>query len=127
MATYYQKNRERLLQKQIEYNKQHKIQIQEYFKQYYEDKKEYFLQRHKKIYEKLQPIRNAKKEETKKKREEKKQQKKQEKIDKLLNEEFEETKENIYWELVEKKEPEQIVIIPFQGIKKTSRGFVLEW
>jgi hypothetical protein len=137
MASYYQRNREHLLEKQKQYNAEHKDKIQEYWKVYYENNKDYFFERRKTILDKLKLERRIKKEQRIKEKEQRIKEKeqrikekeliKQEKLDKLLSEEFEETKENLYWELVDKKEKDEVVIVPFQNIKKTSRGFVLEW
>jgi hypothetical protein len=123
MASYYQRNREHLLEKQKQYNAEHKNKLQEYWKVYYENNKDYFFERRKPILDKLKLERRIKKEQRIKEKELIMQQK----LDKVLSEEFEETKENLYWELVERKEKEEVVIVPFQNIKKTSRGFVLEW
>jgi hypothetical protein len=130
MASYYQRNREHLLEKQKQYNAEHKDKIQEYWKVYYDNNKDYFFERRKTILDKLKLERRIKKEQRIKEKEQRIKEKeliKQEKLDKLLSEEFEETKENLYWELVDKKEKDEVVIVPFQNIKKTSRGFVLEW
>jgi hypothetical protein len=119
MATYYQRNKERLLEYQKKYNAEHKEEINQYFKNYYENNKFFFILKSKEYQEKLKPERVARREARKAK--------KAQKIQETLDKEFEEIKENIYWELVEVKEKEEVVVVPFQGIKLTPSGFVLEW
>jgi hypothetical protein len=48
---------------------------------------------------------------------------KQEQLDK----EFDTIKENIYYKLVEETPKNEVVVKPFENIKLTPRGFVLEW
>jgi hypothetical protein len=122
--SYYQKNRERILAYQKEYNRQHSDEIKSYFKSYYEENKDVLLN---KAYIKNAVISQANKEKKQKQKEEralikqkKKQEQKQQELEDLIASTFEVKKVLI-------KEELKLEMEPFQGFKRTSQGFTLSF